>query len=150
MEKAYYANTRFFNLTYVLISLAILIFGIWQAGFIVFFLYILGILIFLSVFSFFVMNFYPEHLFSGILFEIKQKIKSSGQEKFIIKLSDSYLKTNRHRFPYTEIKTYYSPRGGSEPYLILHNGNRVDLDISWLKKEDRDEVDTFLNNIINA
>ena len=49
---------------------------------------------------------------------------------------------------YDQIKDYYPSKGGSEPYLITKEGNRIDLELSWFSKKDQDAIrKTLLHKI---
>ena len=150
MQKTYQANTWFFSLFYIIVGFVAVGYGVWSMGLIKAFLYAIGFIVFISSFSFFIINFYPEDLFSQIALDSITKIKSVFKGKFILKIGKEGLQTRYDYYPYTEIKSYISGKGGSESSLILHNGNRVDLETSWLKKEEQQEVETYLNQRINA
>ena len=44
---------------------------------------------------------------------------------------------------------YEVSRGGSEPYLVLANGKSIDLNISWLRKVEQEEIETLLQTRIS-
>lgn len=61
-----------------------------------------------------------------------------------ITLNYKTLRTNRFKKDFADIKSYHPGRGGSEPYVISHDGKQYDLELSWFSKNDRKEIETFI------
>ncbi|NER12914.1 hypothetical protein GWK08_05655 [Leptobacterium flavescens] len=49
---------------------------------------------------------------------------------------------------FSDIASFHPARGGSEPYIITKGQKRVDLELSWLTKKDRDEIEATLQSIL--
>lgn len=81
---------------------------------------------------------------------IQDILFNRGGVRFVIGIYKENVKTRDGDFLYQEIKSYEVSRGGSEPYLILTNGKRVDLNISWLKKEEKQEIEEYLQKRIHG
>ncbi|WP_299674783.1 hypothetical protein [uncultured Dokdonia sp.] len=81
---------------------------------------------------------------------IQDILFNKGGVRFVIGIYEENVKTKDGDFLYPYIKLYEISRGGSEPYLILINGKRVDLNISWLKKSEQLEIEAYLQNRING
>lgn len=62
----------------------------------------------------------------------------------VIGISDTTLKIRNNSFPLASIQRFYPGLGGSEPYIVFHDGHRIDLDLSWLTRKDRNEVQAKL------
>lgn len=69
---------------------------------------------------------------------------------FVIGISDKSIVTRHAAYSISEISSFNIARGGSEPYLILKNGKRIDLEISWLNKNDRVEVERRIESILKT
>ncbi len=70
--------------------------------------------------------------------------------KFVIGLSEDTIKTQHSSHSISDIKSFHKAHGGSEPYLLLKDGGRVDLDMSWLDKADRIEIQERLEQLIRT
>ncbi|WP_299216627.1 hypothetical protein [uncultured Dokdonia sp.] len=68
---------------------------------------------------------------------------------FVLGISEEGIKTKNGDYLFSEIKNYEISRGGSEPFLLLKTGRRIDLNISWLKKDEQLEIDRHLQERIN-
>ncbi|WP_378180662.1 hypothetical protein [Aquimarina sp. SS2-1] len=65
-----------------------------------------------------------------------------------ISLDDNYIIIGRQQIQYDQIKAFYAAKGGSEPYIIINDGTKIDLEISWFSKKDRSEIEkTILEKI---
>ena len=80
---------------------------------------------------------------------IKDILFNNRGINFIIGFGRDKVTVKEEDFFYDEIKRYEISRGGSEPYLILKNGRRVDFHISWLTKEEQLEIAKHLQKRIN-
>lgn len=69
---------------------------------------------------------------------------------FVVGLYEGYIRTKDEDFLYDEVKSYEVSRGGSEPYITLKTGRRIDLNISWLKKEEKQEIEAYLQKRIHG
>ncbi|EDP97266.1 hypothetical protein U8527_02925 [Kordia algicida OT-1] len=67
-----------------------------------------------------------------------------------ISINDTTLRTNRFKRDFSELKSYHKGRGGSEPYVISHDGKQFDIELSWFSKKDRNEIEAFIINQIKA
>lgn len=79
---------------------------------------------------------------------IQDILFNKGGVRFVIGIYEENVKTKDGDFLYEEIKSHEVSRGGSEPFLMLKNGRRVDLNISWLKKEEQEEIEMYLQDRI--
>lgn len=61
-----------------------------------------------------------------------------------VSINDKTLRTNRFKRDFSEIKSYHKGRGGSEPYVITHDGKQLDLELSWFSKRDREEIESII------
>ena len=69
--------------------------------------------------------------------------------KYVVGISDDTIQTEHSTHSVAEIKSFHPARGGSEPYLIFNNGERVDLEVSWLNSSDRREIEARLKELIS-
>lgn len=126
---------------------AIKIFGlIVCAGFAVFI-----ISLFINIVSFFIESSLFEKIVVGILgtsFLIAAFliIRSNNPS---ISFHQKYMRIGRQEIPYEIIASFHSAKGGSEPYLLTKQGNKIDLEISWFRKKDRLEIEKTLIEKIN-
>jgi hypothetical protein len=68
-----------------------------------------------------------------------------------VTLNDTTLRTNRFKKDFVELKTYHPSKGGSEPFVISHEGTQHDIELSWFSKKDRKAIETFISQqIISA
>jgi hypothetical protein len=68
---------------------------------------------------------------------IQDILFNKGGVSFVLGISEEGVKTKDGDYLYDKIKSYQTSRGGSEPYLLLKSGKRIDLNISWLKKSEQ-------------
>ena len=80
---------------------------------------------------------------------IQDILFKKGGVSFVLGISEEGVKTKDGEYLYSEIKRYEISRGGSEPYLLLKTGRRIDLNISWLKKEEQQEIAKSLQERIS-
>ncbi|MFD0861138.1 hypothetical protein ACFQ1M_02870 [Sungkyunkwania multivorans] len=45
---------------------------------------------------------------------------------------------------FSEIESFGRARGGSEPFFMLKDGRRIDVELSWFTKKDRLEIEKFI------
>ncbi|WP_298419259.1 hypothetical protein [uncultured Kordia sp.] len=67
-----------------------------------------------------------------------------------VTINDKTLRTNRFKRDFSEIKSYHKGRGGSEPYIISHDGKQLDIELSWFSKRDRNEIESIIIRQIEA
>ena len=91
----------------------------------------------------------PIDFLKSYVIGIKDILFHKGGLRFVIGIYEENVKTKDGNFLYSEIARYEISRGGSEPYLILKNGRRVDLNVSWLTKEEQLEIEKYLQERIN-
>ncbi|AXT57638.1 hypothetical protein D1815_18465 [Aquimarina sp. AD1] len=125
---------------------AIKIFGlIVCAGFGVFI-----ISVFLNIVSFFIASSIFEKIITVVLialFIISAFLIIRSNNPGITTYED-YINIGNQDIPYNLIQSFYPAKGGSEPYVITTDGEKIDLEISWLSKKDRIEIEkTILENI---
>jgi len=65
-----------------------------------------------------------------------------------VTLSETTLRTNRFKKDFTQLKTYHPGKGGSEPYVISHEGKQYDIELSWFSKKDQKEIEAFIRKRI--
>ena len=68
----------------------------------------------------------------------------------VIGISDTTLQIRNNRFKLQDIKTFNPGLGGSEPFILFEDGYRLDLDLSWLGRKDRNEVKDRIQQAILA
>lgn len=61
-----------------------------------------------------------------------------------VTLNKTTLRTNRFKKDFIQLKSYHPSKGGSEPYVISHEGTQHDIELSWFSKKDRKEIETFI------
>ncbi|QHI38019.1 hypothetical protein IMCC3317_34020 [Kordia antarctica] len=61
-----------------------------------------------------------------------------------VTLSHTTLRTNRFKKDFAQLKSYHPGKGGSEPYVISHEGKQYDLELSWFSKKDQKEIEAFI------
>lgn len=70
--------------------------------------------------------------------------------RYIIGFTEDQLHTRYNSYYFKDISSYGEARGGSEAFLMLNTNKRIDLETSWLTKEEQEEIALFLNNTING
>lgn len=66
----------------------------------------------------------------------------------IIKLEDKRMTIGHYTIDFENIKTFSGSKGGSEPFLITKDNDRIDLQLSWFSKKDQDEIAQLLQEKI--
>ncbi|WP_430410491.1 hypothetical protein [Kordia sp.] len=61
-----------------------------------------------------------------------------------ITLTNKTLRTNRFKRDFSKIKLYQKGKGGSEPYIITHDKQQFDIELSWFSKRDRKEIESII------
>ena len=61
-----------------------------------------------------------------------------------VTLTTSTLRTNRFKKDFEQLKSYHPGKGGSEPYVISHEGTQHDIELSWFSKKDRKAIEAFI------
>ena len=64
----------------------------------------------------------------------------------VIKVSEIAITIKGIPRRYIDIQYYRKALGGSEPYLILKDGRRIDIELSWFRKKDQQEIEQVLIN----
>lgn len=64
--------------------------------------------------------------------------------KPVITFENDAFRYRYKKILFSEIQSYHPPLGGSEPYLITKEGKKIDLELSWLKKQDQQEIQEIL------
>ncbi|WP_046743997.1 hypothetical protein [Kordia zhangzhouensis] len=67
-----------------------------------------------------------------------------------IVLNATTLKTNRFKRNFADLKSYHKGKGGSEPYVISHDGKQFDIELSWFSKKDRQKIESHIIQQIEA
>lgn len=91
----------------------------------------------------------PVDFIKSYLVGIQDILFNKGGLRFVIGIFEEKVKTKAGDFLYSEIERYEISRGGSEPYLLLKTGKRIDLNISWLKKAEQKEIAKSLQERIS-
>ncbi|SEM05593.1 hypothetical protein SAMN04487910_3994 [Aquimarina amphilecti] len=106
--------------------------------------------IFLNIVSLFVASSFFEKvivILLIILFVISAFLIIRSNNPAIVTYED-YIRIGRQDVPYNTIQNFYIAKGGSEPYVVTKDGEKIDLEISWLSKKDRIEIEkVILENI---
>ncbi|WP_340075795.1 hypothetical protein [Leptobacterium sp. I13] len=135
MPKTYKAT----NLYYYKVLLLIIVIGL------VYFFYDLFVYALLSFFNtywarniaFFLIGLFTVIALVMIFFVIRSN-------KPTVVIEESALTYRNQKIFFKEIVFFQPGKGGSEPYLITKKDKRIDLELSWLKKSDRIEIETIL------
>jgi len=61
-----------------------------------------------------------------------------------VTLSQKTLRTNRFKRDFAQLKSYHPSKGGSEPFVISHDGKQFDIELSWFSKKDRNAIEAFI------
>ena len=61
-----------------------------------------------------------------------------------VTLSNKTLRTNRFKRDFEQLKSYHPSKGGSEPFVISHDGKQFDIELSWFSKKDRKAIEAFI------
>jgi len=134
MEKIYKATNFYYfkiAITILLIALACLVY--------IFFFAVLGLG--------FIINAIVGTIFILIsLFIIYIVIISN---KPVITIRKETLTYRYKQLSFNEIETFHVSKGGSEPYIITKEGKRIDLELSWLKKQDQLEIEKSIQERLN-
>ena len=69
--------------------------------------------------------------------------------KPVVRFENEALIYRYKKISFSDIADFQKSKGGSEPYIITHEGKRIDLELSWLKKQDREEIEHFLQSQLN-
>lgn len=69
--------------------------------------------------------------------------------KPVVSIEQNTLKYRYHKFLFSEIDSFHPSRGGSEPYIITKEGKRIDMELSWLRKQDRQEIEEIIQTHLN-
>jgi len=86
---------------------------------------------------------YTINIFVGIIaFLIILVVILRGKPQIV--LNATTLRTNRFKRNFSELKSYHKSKGGSEPYVISHDGKQFDIELSWFSKKDRKEIESFI------
>jgi len=108
--------------------------------------------LFLDIVSFFVESSFFEKIifillivvYIGAAFLI---IRSNNPS---ISFNTDYMTIGRQEIAYDAIENLYPARGGSEPYIITTDGDKIDLETSWFKKKDRIEIEEIISEKIQS
>ncbi len=68
----------------------------------------------------------------------------------IVQLSDTVLTYRHIPYKFADISEFRPSRGGSEPSIVTKEGNQIDLELSWLTKKEREEIEAFLKKKIDG
>jgi hypothetical protein len=93
-----------------------------------------------------VIEYVMNSIFGIIAFGSILLIMLRGKPK--VTLNDTTLRTNRFKKDFVELKTYHPSKGGSEPYVISHDGKQYDIELSWFSKKDQKEIEAFIRKRI--
>ncbi len=61
-----------------------------------------------------------------------------------ISFATKHMIIGKLEVPYDQIENFYPAKGGSEPYVITKDGDKIDLEISWFRKKDREEIERII------
>lgn len=89
-----------------------------------------------------VIEYVMNSIFGLIAFGSIALILLRGKPK--VTLNEKTLRTNRFKKDFSEIKSYHKGKGGSEPFIISHEGKQYDIELSWFSKRDRKEIEAFI------
>lgn len=67
-----------------------------------------------------------------------------------VTLSNKTLRTNRFKRDFEQLKSYHPSKGGSEPFVISHDGKQFDIELSWFSKKDRKAIEAFISQQITS
>ncbi len=72
-----------------------------------------------------------------------------ASNKPVISFKEDYFWYRYKKILFSNIQSFHIARGGSEPYIITKEGNRIDLELSWLKKQDRKEIEETIQSQVS-
>ena len=137
-EKKYYSQFAYFiKIIFIVILLAVAFYFFTEASY--------KIAKELSIFfrrDFIVMEYSLNALAGIILGAAILLVGVRGKPQ--ITINATTLRTNRFKRDFSELKSYHTGRGGSEPYVISHDGKQLDIELSWFSKRDRKEIEAFI------
>jgi hypothetical protein len=61
--------------------------------------------------------------------------------KPVVELAEDYVRYKYRKILFKDIKLFYPSKGGSEPFIVTKDNKQIDLELSWLRKEDRLEIE---------
>lgn len=64
--------------------------------------------------------------------------------------TDSTIHIGVIELSYDEIDSFFESKGGSEPYVLTKDQERIDLQLSWFTKKDQIEITTILKEKIGV
>jgi len=142
MTKEYHAlsSNWFYFIKLLIFGLALILF--WQ--------FAIGVLIFDFFIQWWQNGFGPMGYIADFVKNLKNFFMGKRNIRFIIGFSEDQLSTRYSSYPFDDIKSYGEARGGSEAFLMLINGKRIDLETSWLTQEEQEEIATFLTHRIHG
>ncbi len=68
--------------------------------------------------------------------------------KPVVALAEDYVQYKYRKIMYKDISAFNPSKGGSEPFIVTKENKQIDLELSWLSKKDRIEIEeTILKKI---
>lgn len=64
--------------------------------------------------------------------------------KPVVVLGNDHLRYKNRKIYFKDVKIFYPSKGGSEPFLVTNNNKQIDLELSWLRKTDRLEIENAI------
>lgn len=68
--------------------------------------------------------------------------------KPVVELNDDFLRYKYRKILFEDIKLFHPSKGGSEPFIITRDDRQIDLELSWLRKADRIEIENTIQKKI--
>ncbi|WP_340066485.1 hypothetical protein [Ascidiimonas aurantiaca] len=70
--------------------------------------------------------------------------------KPVIILEKDHLRYKNRKIFFKDIKIFYPSKGGSEPFVVTHSNQQIDLELSWLRKTDRVEIESAIAREVSS
>ncbi|XLS29569.1 hypothetical protein ACJD0Z_01825 [Flavobacteriaceae bacterium M23B6Z8] len=68
--------------------------------------------------------------------------------KPVVELQEDFMRYKYRKIPFKDIKTFYTSKGGSEPFIVTKDNKQIDLELSWLSRKDRVEIEETIQRKI--
>ncbi|WP_340201619.1 hypothetical protein [Ascidiimonas sp. W6] len=70
--------------------------------------------------------------------------------KPVIELQEDFVRYKYRKIFFKDIKHFYVSKGGSEPFIITKDNNQIDMELSWLRKKERLEIEDTIQKKISS
>lgn len=70
--------------------------------------------------------------------------------KPVVELQEDFIRYKYRKVFFKDIKHFYTSKGGSEPFIITKDNNQIDMELSWLRKKERLEIEETIQKRISS